>query len=92
MLEEDDKETAGAFLTSPMGLSIMARDGAGIMTLVTVYAQYSGVSDNFPMVSSQHGGGPEPHMSQRYGLCRVVPARGSVPEPAPAAQAPASHK
>lgn len=92
VLEEDAKETAGAFLISPMGLSVMARDGSGAMTLVTVYARYSGISDNFFMVSSCHSGGPEPHISQRYGLCRVVPARGTEANQAPAAgAAPAAH-
>jgi len=84
VLEEDDKETAGAFLFSPLGLSVMARDGSGAVTLVTVYAQYSGISDNFLMVSSRHGGGPEPQISQRYGLCRSVPARKATSQPAPA--------
>jgi hypothetical protein len=94
VLEEDDKETPGAFLLSPMGLTVMARDGAGNVTVVTVYAEYSGVSDNFPMVSSLHGGGLEPRISQRYGLCRVVPARAASPAPGPSAvpKAPQAHQ
>jgi hypothetical protein len=87
LLEEDDRETPGVLMTAPTGLTVLARDQAGNVTLVTIFAQYSGVSENFLMVSSLHAAGTQPRMSQRYGLCRVVPARESAPPP-PAAPAP----
>lgn len=90
VLEEDDRETPGVFMTSPAGLTVMARYPDGGVTLVTVYPMYSGASDNFLMVSSHHGASTAPRMSQRYGLCR--PASESRPEsPPPAAPAP-GHK
>lgn len=91
VLEEDERETPGVLLASPMGLTVMARDPGGEMTLVTVFAQYSDVSDNFLMVTSKHAGGTEPRISQRYGLCRTAPAKGAQPAPAPP-PAPAPHK
>ena len=84
ILEEDDRETPGVFMTTPMGVTILARDESGNVTLVTVFAQHSGVSDNFPMVSSLHAASLEPRLSQRYGLCRAVEPRGATPPPAPA--------
>ncbi len=86
VLEEDDRETAGAFATSPMGLHVMARYPDGGMALVTVYAKYSGASDNFLMVASHHEAGTMPKVGQRYGLCRVAetppPAAPAPPPPA----------
>ncbi len=88
VLEEDDKETPGMFMDTPMGLTFMARGSDGDVTLVTVFAAYSGASDNFPMVSSRHAATTGPQPSQRYGLCRKAtsgedpPAAQSAP-PAP---------
>lgn len=84
-LEEDDRETAGSFLESPVGLHVMARYPDGGMVLVTVYPFYSGASDNFLMVASHHDAGTMPTMRQRYGLCRVA----ETPPPAPPAPPPA---
>jgi hypothetical protein len=84
VLEEDDRETPGTLAAVPSGLSILARDQSGSETLVTVFAQYSGVSDNFFMVSSRHGGGTQPQLSQRYGLCRVVRPEPTTPVANPA--------
>ena len=81
LLEEGPKETPGRFMLGPAGLTILARDPAGNVTLVTVYPQYSEASDNFYMVSSLHAGGMEPRMMQRYGLCRVAhPQEEAAPE------------
>lgn len=88
-LEEDTLETPGTLKYGPDGLTILARDPGGNTTLVTVFPLYAGVSDNFLMVSSRHGVGPQPQLSQRYGLCR----KAAVERPAPAPAAPAApHK
>jgi hypothetical protein len=84
-LEEDDRETAGSFLESPVGLHVMARYPDGGMVLVTVYPFYSGASDNFLMVASHHEAGTMPKMRQRYGLCRLA----ETPPPVPPAPSPA---
>jgi len=83
VLEEDGQETAGAFLTSAAGLTIMARYPDGGTTLVTVYPIYLGASDVFPLVTSRHGAGSEPHISQRYGFCRPAQDAPAAPVPAP---------
>lgn len=82
VLEEDNRETAGVFMTASTGISVLARYPDGGVTLVTVYPMYSGGSDNFLMVSSSHGATTEPKMSQRYGLCRVAVEPPALP-PAP---------
>lgn len=89
VLEEDALETPGTLKYGPEGLSVLARDPGGNTTLVTVFPLYAGVSDNFLMVSSRHGVGPRPQLSQRYGMCRAVSA--TPPAPAPAAP-PAAHQ
>ncbi|MFP5258489.1 MAG: hypothetical protein ACLGQH_05650 [Acidobacteriota bacterium] len=81
VLEEDDRETPGVLMTTPSGLSVMARYPDGGVTMVTVFPVYSGASDNFIMVSSRHGAGNEPQLSQRYGFCR--PGVEPPPPPAP---------
>lgn len=83
VLEEGAKETPGLLVSEPMGISILARDPTGTVTLVTVFAKYVGASDNFPMVASQHGAGLQPRMMQRYGLCRVARPAPPAPEPKP---------
>ncbi|KHK03503.1 hypothetical protein [Desulfovibrio sp. TomC] len=70
ILEEDQLETPGVLMVSPAGLSVMARYADGGVTMVTVYPVHSGASDNYLMVSSRHGAGSEPQVSQRYGFCR----------------------
>lgn len=92
VLEEDTQETPGILKYGPDGLSILARDPAGNTTLVTVFPLYVGVSDNFIMVSSRHGVGVQPQMSQRYGLCRAASATSSVPSAPTPAASPAAHK
>jgi len=89
VLEEDAAETPGVFMTGPMGLTILARDPAGNVTLVTVFAQYAGPSHDFPMVSSLHAAGVEPRVMQRYGLCHAAPASGEAAPPPP--PAPKNH-
>lgn len=84
LLEEDDRETAGVYMTTQAGLTAMARYPDGGVTVVTVYPLYSGVSDNYLMVSSHHGIGAMPQISQRYGLCRLAtdppPAAPALPK------------
>ena len=84
LLEEDDRETPGVLMTTPSSLSVMARYPNGGVTMVTVYSVYAGASDNFLMVSSLHGSGSEPHMSQRYGFCRPGVETPPPPPPPPA--------
>ena len=84
LLEEDDRETPGVLMTTPSSLSVMARYPDGGVTVVTVYPVYSGASDSFLMVSSFHGVGSEPHMSQRYGFCRPGIETPPPPPPPPA--------
>lgn len=84
VLEEDDRETPGVLMTTPSGLSVMARYPDGGVTMVTVFPVYSGASDNFIMVSSRHGAGSEPQLSQRYGFCRPGVETPPPPPPAPA--------
>ncbi|MHC1789815.1 hypothetical protein [Solidesulfovibrio sp.] len=84
VLEEDDLETPGVLMTAATGLSVMARYPDGGVTMVTVYPVYAGASDNFLMVSSRHGAGSEPQMSQRYGFCRPG-VETPPPPPAPPA-------
>lgn len=84
VLEEDDRETAGVLMTTPAGLSVMARYPDGGVTMVTVFPIYSGASDNFIMVSSRHGAGSEPQLSQRYGFCRPGVETPPPPPPPPA--------
>ena len=83
VLEEDRLETPGVLMTSPAGLSVMARYADGGVTMVTVYPVYAGASDNYLMVSSRHGAGSEPQVSQRYGFCR--PGQETPPPPEPPA-------
>ncbi|EFL51002.1 conserved hypothetical protein [Solidesulfovibrio fructosivorans JJ]] len=93
MLEEDDLETPGVYMTGPEGLTAMARYPDGGVTLVTVYPLYSGASDNFLMVASHHGAATMPQMTQRYGLCRVAAdAPPPAPTPPPAAKGHGEHK
>ena len=92
MLEEDDLETPGVFMTSPAGMSVLARYPDGGITLVTVYPVYSGASDNFLMVSSRHGAGTEPNTSQRYGFCRIGTQSSAPPPPSAPAPAGQGHK
>lgn len=87
LLEEDHLETPGVLMVSPAGLSVMARYADGGVTMVTVYPVHAGASDNLLMVSSRHGAGSEPQISQRYGFCRPgqetpLPAEPSAPPPA----------
>ena len=89
VLEEDDEETAGVLLPTASGLSVAARFPDGGVSLVTVYPLFAGGADNFLMVASRHGAGLEPHMTQRYGLCRL--ASEKVP-PAPPVPPAAPHK
>ena len=70
VLEEDALETPGVLMVTSAGLSVMARYADGGVTMVTVYPVHAGASDNLLMVSSRHGAGSEPHISQRYGFCR----------------------
>jgi hypothetical protein len=81
VLEEDSLETPGVLTTSAVGLTVMARYPDGGVTMVTVYPVHSGASDNYLMVSSRHGAGSEPQISQRYGFCR--PGQETPPPPAP---------
>lgn len=92
VLEEDTQETPGILKYGSDGLTVLARDPAGNTTLVTVFPLYVGVSDNFIMVSSRHGVGPQPQMSQRYGLCRTAPATAPTPPASAPAAPPAPHK
>ena len=87
ILEEDSLETPGVLMVSPAGLSVMARYADGGVTMVTVYPVHAGASDNLLMVSSRHGAGSEPQVSQRYGFCR--PGQETPPPPEPAAPPPA---
>ena len=87
VLEEDALETPGVLMVSPAGLSVMARYADGGVTRVTVYPVHAGASDNLLMVSSRHGAGSEPQVSQRYGFCRPgqetpLPAEPPAPPPA----------
>ena len=82
ILEEDAQETPGVLMTTPLGLTVMARYPDGGVTMVTVYPVHSGASDNYLMVSSRHGAGSEPQMSQRYGFCRPGQETPLPPEPA----------
>ena len=87
VLEEDSLETPGVLTVSPIGLSVMARYADGGVTMVTVYPVHAGASDNLLMVSSRHGAGGEPQVSQRYGFCRPgqetpLPAEPPAPPPA----------
>jgi hypothetical protein len=87
VLEEDNLETPGVLMVSPAGLSVMARYADGGVTMVTVYPVHAGASDNLLMVSSRHGAGSEPQISQRYGFCRPgqetpLPAEPPAPPPA----------
>ncbi|QAZ68211.1 hypothetical protein [Solidesulfovibrio carbinolicus] len=87
VLEEDALETPGVLMVSPAGLSVMARYADGGVTMVTVYPVHAGASDNLLMVSSRHGAGSEPQVSQRYGFCRPgqetpLPAEPPAPPPA----------
>lgn len=84
VLEEDDRETPGVLMTTPSSLSVMARYPDGGVTMVTVFPVYSGASDNFIMVSSRHGAGSEPQLSQRYGFCRPGVETPPPPPPPPA--------
>ena len=90
LLEEDDLETPGVLMTTPSSLSVMARYPDGGVTVVTVYPVHSGASDNFLMVSSRHGVGNEPQMSQRYGFCRPG-VETPPPPPPPPPPAPKGH-
>lgn len=83
VLEEDDRETPGVLMTTPSSLSVMARYPDGGVTMVTVFPVHSGASDNFIMVSSRHGAGSEPQLSQRYGFCRPGVETSPPPVPAP---------
>lgn len=83
VLEEDDKETSGVFMLTPAGLSVMVRYPDGGVAMVTVYPVYSGASDNFLMVMSQHGVATEPKLSQRYGMCRLGAEPSAAPAPSP---------
>ncbi|OLN26765.1 hypothetical protein DVDV_2463 [Desulfovibrio sp. DV] len=83
LLEEDQQETPGVLMTTPVGLTVMARYPDGGVTMVTVYPVHSGASDNYLMVSSRHGAGSEPQISQRYGFCR--PGQETPPPPEPPA-------
>ena len=89
LLEEDERETPGVLMTTSSSLSVMARYPDGGVTVVTVYPVYSGASDSFLMVSSRHGVGSEPQMSQRYGFCR--PGVETPPPPPPPPPAPKGH-
>jgi len=87
VLEEDSLETPGVLTVSSVGLSVMARYADGGVTMVTVYPVHAGASDNLLMVSSRHGAGSEPQVSQRYGFCRPgqetpLPAEPPAPPPA----------
>ena len=87
VLEEDALETPGVLMVSPAGLTVMARYADGGVTMVTVYPVHAGASDNLLMVSSRHGAGSEPQVSQRYGFCRPgqetpLPAEPPAPPPA----------
>lgn len=87
VLEEDALETPGVLMVSSAGLSVMARYADGGVTMVTVYPVHAGASDNLLMVSSRHGAGSEPQVSQRYGFCRPgqetpLPAEPPAPPPA----------
>jgi hypothetical protein len=92
LLEEDARETTGVFMTTPTGLTVMARYPDGGVTLVTVYPMYSGASDNFLMVSSHHGASTAPRMTQRYGLCRIGAAPSETPPASPPAASGQGHK
>jgi len=89
VLEEDDLETPGVLMITPSSVSVMARYPDGGVTVVTVYPVHSGASDSFLMVSSRHGVGSEPQISQRYGFCR--PASETPPPPPPPPPAPKGH-
>jgi len=92
VLEEDDQETPGVLLPTSAGLSVVARYPDGAVGLVTVYPVYAGGADSFLMAASRHGAGLEPHMSQRYGLCRSGPEAKAVPAAPPPAGAGGAHK
>lgn len=85
ILEEDNRETPGAYILEPSGLYVVARYPDGGMALITVYPIYSGASDNFLMVASHQGAATMPKVSQRYGLCRVADTPPPPPPPAPPA-------
>lgn len=91
VLEEDDLETAGVFMTTPQGLTAMVRYPDGGVTVVTVYPLYSGASENFLMVSSHHGAATMPQMSQRYGFCRLASDAPPPPAAPPAAKGHGAH-